>query len=132
MVCTLLYYPLISLGVDIDTEKLYYYKSNWSLSQRKDLPEVKGHIVRNGIVYETKDTPQIFRKEKGKAEFSRSGDGTVTYESLSYPNISWKDSLELKVEELRQVEHRSIICTELFFDILVPYICKNTLLEKNK
>jgi len=81
-------------------------------------------MVRNGIVYETKVTPQIFRKETGKAEFSRSGDGTVTYESLSYPNIFWMNSLELKVQELRQVEHRSIICTELFFDVLVPYICK--------
>jgi hypothetical protein len=45
-----------------------------------------------GMVYETDCTPQKNLIESGVAdEFTkRAGDGTVTYESLSYPNIAWK------------------------------------------
>jgi len=84
---------------------------------------VKNHLQKEGIVYETKNTPQRTLKDLGKKHFYRSGDGTVPYESLSFPSIYWKDHLELKTAEIKNTEHRDTISTEVLLNIIVPEIC---------
>jgi len=66
-----------------------------------------------------------FLKSAGKSQFCRSGDGTVTYESLAFPNYFWDQvpGLEYKFAELQNCEHRNAPCTTIFFDVLVPEIC---------
>eukprot|EP01124_Arcella_intermedia_P023713 TRINITY_DN3825_c0_g1_i1.p1 TRINITY_DN3825_c0_g1~~TRINITY_DN3825_c0_g1_i1.p1 ORF type:complete len:984 (+),score=206.70 TRINITY_DN3825_c0_g1_i1:18-2969(+) len=115
-------------GVNMDTEKLYFYKKespdNWLLdiSCSVNIPD---HILKDGIIYESKNTTQKSLQEAGQRNYQRSGDGTVTYESLTYAQ-QWKDHLEFKNVELPKVEHRDSISSRLFFDLLVPYICEQS------
>jgi hypothetical protein len=54
------------------------------------------------------------------------GDGSVPYASLNYC-AAWRKSLpELKIEELPQVEHRSILGNRVFFQILIQYVSQQT------
>lgn len=54
---------------------------------------------------------------------SEVGDGSVTYESLSYPNWHWKEDIpELEVKEILHAEHRDTVASEQLFEVLVPHI----------
>lgn len=55
--------------------------------------------------------------------------GTVTYESLTFPENHWKDNCDIEIltAELPGCEHRETPSTEVFFEtVLVPYLCTMT------
>jgi len=49
-------------GVNMDTEKMYFYKTDQKGTLQLDThasPKIDHHVVRDGIAYETKSTPQL-------------------------------------------------------------------------
>lgn len=65
-------------GTNVPTEVLFFYKINktgdWELDRKFDC-DIPGHIVRNGMVYETQYTPQYTNVDTSKnhAVILRSG-----------------------------------------------------------
>jgi len=111
-------------GINLDTEKFYYYVTGKHLPMEIDetynIPH-KTHKVKNGYGYETRDTPQKILQELTGQEGCRCGDGTVPYASLSYCEL-WRKHLHVTVEELEGAEHRKILNNALFFKKLVEYV----------
>jgi len=93
-------------GTNIKTEKLYFYKEDSAgeytlTTQQIDVPH---HKFINGIAYETKRTPQHFLSQTRHDK--RSGDGTVPFESLAYPDFHWASQIEVfKSIELEEFEY---------------------------
>jgi len=114
-------------GINLETETAYFYTKNPEggglpirLSEEIPTDIFHGYKIRKGIVYETSETPVIL-PETG-LEVNRSGDGTVPYASLSYCK-GWKKQIpDLKIIELEQVEHRSMLSNRVFFNHLIDYI----------
>eukprot|EP01127_Copromyxa_protea_P003367 TRINITY_DN1318_c0_g1_i7.p1 TRINITY_DN1318_c0_g1~~TRINITY_DN1318_c0_g1_i7.p1 ORF type:complete len:1526 (-),score=243.36 TRINITY_DN1318_c0_g1_i7:2-4579(-) len=118
-------------GCNIKTEKLFFYKKDkrtGELLLTTDKLSVPHHEFIGGIAYETEETPQFSLLKAGKKKYKRSGDGTVTYESLNFPETHWKDSdIEIITTELPGCEHRETPSTQVFFEkFLVPLICLQT------
>jgi hypothetical protein len=85
-----------------------------------------------GVGWETEDTPQKVIEQRTGFIGTRTGDGTVPYESLSYCH-NWRGKVkDLSIIELPKAEHRAIVCTANFFEILVDYVCEKTTNEKEK
>ncbi|KAH3743809.1 Lecithin:cholesterol acyltransferase [Pelomyxa schiedti] len=112
-------------GIDLPTEKIYFYKKTksgtLSFNKKPDI-SLEGYKIRSGIGYETPETPQPSIFQYTGIHGSRSGDGTVPYESLSYCS-TWKASIpEVTINELSKVEHRDILKNKLFFQLLIDRI----------
>jgi len=114
-------------GVNVETEKLYFYKKKGDeyILDENCSAHVPYHTLKRGIAFETEETPQYFLRSHGRAQINRSGDGTVTYESLAFPNYHWDktEGTEYKSAELPNCEHRNAPCTTVFFNLLIPHIC---------
>ena len=56
---------------------------------------------------------------------SNIGDGTVCYESLSYPNFNgWAEKIpSFEVFEVSGAGHRFLLSTQSFFKIVVNHVC---------
>jgi hypothetical protein len=126
-------------GVNVDTEKVYFYrkdtqKNRYVLDKRINgvLDEYPGYVFIKGVGWETEDTPQKVIEQRTGFIGTRTGDGTVPYESLSYCH-NWRGKVkDLSIIELPKAEHRAIVCTANFFEILVDYVCEKTTNEKEK
>eukprot|EP01105_Mastigella_eilhardi_P026475 TRINITY_DN7707_c0_g2_i2.p1 TRINITY_DN7707_c0_g2~~TRINITY_DN7707_c0_g2_i2.p1 ORF type:complete len:861 (-),score=134.88 TRINITY_DN7707_c0_g2_i2:51-2633(-) len=113
-------------GVNLPTEKMYFFKeSNNTLALRSAKPSMTfpGYkMSKKGIAFETELTPQPNILQQTGVEGTRSGDGTVPYESLNYC-ARWKDKIpDLKIQELNKVEHRDILKNKLFWQLLIDHI----------
>uniref|UniRef100_A0A7S3PN78 Uncharacterized protein n=1 Tax=Aplanochytrium stocchinoi TaxID=215587 RepID=A0A7S3PN78_9STRA len=119
-------------GVNVETEIQQVFKrkarkkSNKTLASRyiidrksnlKSLAKSYGYKHKNGILYETKDTPQI--SVDGSIIY-KSGDGTVPYASLQHV-FRWKSSCNVEARELEGVEHRAMLNDSNFHKILLEY-----------
>eukprot|EP01105_Mastigella_eilhardi_P022370 TRINITY_DN54_c3_g2_i1.p1 TRINITY_DN54_c3_g2~~TRINITY_DN54_c3_g2_i1.p1 ORF type:complete len:285 (+),score=61.06 TRINITY_DN54_c3_g2_i1:444-1298(+) len=116
-------------GVNLPTEKMFLYKRQndgtfnfskcpGSMAYLQDY----GYKIKNGVLFETADTPQPIIKELTGVEGYRSGDGTVPYESLSFC-AHWRNDIpELAVQELPGVEHRMIMKNRLFCHLLIELL----------
>eukprot|EP01087_Luapelamoeba_hula_P001433 TRINITY_DN1114_c0_g1_i4.p2 TRINITY_DN1114_c0_g1~~TRINITY_DN1114_c0_g1_i4.p2 ORF type:complete len:377 (+),score=97.26 TRINITY_DN1114_c0_g1_i4:2018-3148(+) len=122
-------------GVGLETEAFQFYKPHPKKKKLilDDNPTInmederfKHFRIRKGIAYETADTPQDNILKFTGRPGNNSGDGTVTYASLSYPHY-WRKlnpQLNLNTEELLGVEHREILNNRLFFRKLIDYIAE--------
>jgi hypothetical protein len=114
-------------GVNVNTEKLYFYRLNkdkhrMDLDKKLDgtLEQFPGYQFTKGTGYETLNTPQANIEKFTGFGGSKSGDGTVPYDSLNYC-LKWREKLDLEVMELERAEHRDIVSTRMFFKLLVEY-----------
>eukprot|EP01127_Copromyxa_protea_P016158 TRINITY_DN4751_c0_g2_i1.p1 TRINITY_DN4751_c0_g2~~TRINITY_DN4751_c0_g2_i1.p1 ORF type:complete len:758 (+),score=144.55 TRINITY_DN4751_c0_g2_i1:77-2350(+) len=118
-------------GVNLETEKFYLYhvssNGKWRLDTKSKL-NFPHHVVKDGMVFETSKTPQIFLSDLKKKHATRSGDGTIPYESLTFPQRNgWSDSIPMfEHKELNKCEHRDTISTGVFFKLLVSYVCQKS------
>lgn len=67
---------LNSVGVNLETERLYLYNVNgsgkWSLDTKSKV-EIPHHVLRDGMAFETEDTPQWLLSHLNKKHTTRSG-----------------------------------------------------------
>ncbi|KAH3757413.1 Lecithin:cholesterol acyltransferase [Pelomyxa schiedti] len=111
-------------GVNLPTEKYYFYKNTphgfiFDGNPQVNLPGIK---ISNGIGYETDCTPQKRLAEQMGVYGTRSGDGTVPWQSLNYCT-HWRTHIPyLEVQELQHVEHREILRNKLFWQLLLERI----------
>ncbi|KNC81831.1 hypothetical protein SARC_05868 [Sphaeroforma arctica JP610] len=79
------------------------------------------HKCVDGTLYENKHTVQKQRDGTRKC----SGDGTVTYQSLSYP-LNWEDNEKTTVEnhEFEDMEHRAMLADPRLHEVLIKHVCK--------
>jgi len=113
-------------GINLETEKFFFYqkKGDRFILDTKPSISIDGYIVREGIAYEYAQTPQPELKAAGLQSYRRSGDGTVPYESLSYPTYHWTKQIEkIDTIEIVNAEHRNLVSTKSFFSVLVTNIC---------
>eukprot|EP01114_Cavostelium_apophysatum_P015964 TRINITY_DN4462_c0_g1_i4.p1 TRINITY_DN4462_c0_g1~~TRINITY_DN4462_c0_g1_i4.p1 ORF type:complete len:1068 (-),score=202.61 TRINITY_DN4462_c0_g1_i4:276-3479(-) len=112
-------------GTNIPTEKMFFYaKDSKSGKLRLKSPGIgiSGYKIKNGIVYETEDTPQKIIRERTGIDGTRSGDGSVPYVSLNYCATWKKDIPEFQLVELPGVEHQGILNNRIFFKHLIEYV----------
>jgi hypothetical protein len=120
-------------GTNVETECAYFYrrpdaaagKEGLSLDTRVNISPWPGYVCREGIVYETDDSPQPFATAAGGEVLCAAGDGTVPYASLTYCQ-RWKDDLELHVDELPGVCHRAILSNRVLFEKVIHYVATGT------
>jgi len=94
-------------------------KSRYALDIRAKFKTKNGYVLDDGLLFETKDTPQMI-EAKGRS-VACSGDGTVPYWSLQHVQ-SWKSHCNVEVTELEGSEHRAILADSRFHEVLVDYI----------
>ena len=126
-------------GINLPTEVGAFYKRRRAVLHPTDklrnmitidknvqLDGIDGHIAEDGILKETKDTPQCLRGTSSSKDGSvlRSGDGTVPYWSLQHVR-TWENHCQVDVEELEGAEHREILADKRFHSILLDYVCSN-------
>eukprot|EP01119_Soliformovum_irregulare_P003200 TRINITY_DN1353_c0_g1_i2.p1 TRINITY_DN1353_c0_g1~~TRINITY_DN1353_c0_g1_i2.p1 ORF type:complete len:685 (-),score=160.67 TRINITY_DN1353_c0_g1_i2:31-1869(-) len=110
-------------GVNLETEVNFYFRSHPTsigdlmLDVNADkLLNSNGNKIKNGILYETRDTMQ----DMNGISIPKSGDGTVPYESLNYlRKFHGKPGFQLEVVELEGAQHRDILHYEELCDILI-------------
>mmetsp|Transcript_28747 Transcript_28747/g.61295 ORF Transcript_28747/g.61295 Transcript_28747/m.61295 type:complete len:579 (-) Transcript_28747:24-1760(-) len=79
------------------------------------------HIIEEGIIKETRTTPQ---KIIGGGTKRKSGDGTVSYWSLQHCK-SWQGKCDVTVHEIDGAEHRAILNDKRFHTVLLELLgCK--------
>ena len=119
-------------GINVETELSYYLsneRGNDAITFVKDADDYSekvcdnnpaGLVIKGGIAYETKSTPQPVLKGKGTA----SGDGTVPYCSLSYcKNWQSYDDINVDVIEVEDQEHTDMLKSpEVIYHVL-QYLC---------
>jgi hypothetical protein len=124
-------------GINLPTEVGAFYKRHRAVIERSDkvrslfavdkdvrLLGVDGYIAEDGILKETKDTPQVIKGGASSLDepLCRSGDGTVPYWSLQHVR-TWDAECQVSVDELEGAEHRDILADVRFQKILVDYVC---------
>eukprot|EP01134_Creolimax_fragrantissima_P004166 CFRG4166T1 len=84
------------------------------------------HKCVSGIAYENKYTFQSATKHQDP-QIPISGDGTVTYQSLSFPE-NWTHGYEIQVEsvEFDKMEHREMLADPRLIGLLITKACDNT------
>lgn len=118
-------------GINLPTEVGAIYKRKKIIAERKDkvkarfeldenakLPDDSLWLNDDGILFETKDTPQTV--VDGDI-VTCCGDGTVPYWSLQHVN-SWKDKCNVEVIELEGARHREILADERFHKLLIDHV----------
>ncbi|PRP78239.1 hypothetical protein PROFUN_13849 [Planoprotostelium fungivorum] len=114
-------------GINLKTEVTYFFKRDkkgvFQLDSEVNM-ELDGLTVKGGIGYETSSTTQSMSRFGGKA----SGDGTVPYISLNYPQF-WMESnknkdVSIEMHEIQGAEHRNILQNKEFFAILDRYLLR--------
>eukprot|EP01105_Mastigella_eilhardi_P020016 TRINITY_DN4741_c0_g1_i1.p1 TRINITY_DN4741_c0_g1~~TRINITY_DN4741_c0_g1_i1.p1 ORF type:complete len:1062 (-),score=244.48 TRINITY_DN4741_c0_g1_i1:53-3190(-) len=115
-------------GVNLPTEKFYLYArakdGSITFSKNTKCMETKfqSYKIKDGIAYETPNTPQPLIKELTGVDTTRCGDGTVPYESLAFCT-TWRDRIpELVVQELPLAEHRAILKNKVFFHLFIDLV----------
>jgi hypothetical protein len=124
------------IGVNVDTEVNYFFRkeqNTLAVDVEGEDFDVNGLKTKNGIVNETKDTPQKLFSRDGKPKIvHRSGDGTVPYFSLSY-YVSLFEKLkqyphpygplpELEVVEIPGAAHREILSHDDTLDVVLDVL----------
>jgi hypothetical protein len=112
-------------GTNLDTECAYYYRPTeqaLEIDSRVITCPWPAYVCREGIVYETRNSPQPWAPLRDREVHCASGDGTVPYASLAHCR-TWAGELDLKVDELEGAEHRSILSNRMFFEKVVQYLC---------
>ncbi|PRP87710.1 hypothetical protein PROFUN_02410 [Planoprotostelium fungivorum] len=110
-------------GINVRTECVFFFtrdkkNENMFMVDPTVNLEFEGLLVKGGIGYERRRTPQNL------ADTTGSGDGTVPYMSLNYPQI-WKNGQvkeEIQIHTLENAEHRAILQDYRFFQLLYQYI----------
>jgi len=118
-------------GINLNTEVGAIYKRKKIIAERKDkvkarfeldenakLPDDSLWLNDDGILFETKDTPQTV--VDGDI-VTCCGDGTVPYWSLQHVN-TWKDKCNVEVVELEGARHREILADERFHRLLIDHV----------
>jgi len=118
-------------GINLPTEVGAIYKRKKIIAERKDkvkarfeldenakLPDDSLWVNDDGILFETKDTPQTVVDE---GIVTCSGDGTVPYWSLQHVN-TWKDKCNVEVIELEGARHREILADERLHELLIDHV----------
>lgn len=126
-------------GINLDTEVSGVYKrspsvrismssTHHSVQQKYVLDKEatlnkKGrgtHIIDDGVIYETKDTPQKIVGDD-VSTVKKSGDGTVSYWSLQHVK-SWQGACDVTVHEIDRAEHREILNDKRFHALLLQIL----------
>lgn len=94
-------------------------KSNFELDRKIKIPSEHGYILDDGIIFETKDTPQMIEVEERTV--SCCGEGTVPYWSLQHIR-NWKDTCNVEITELDGASHREILSDRRFHEVLIDYV----------
>lgn len=133
-------------GINLPTEVGAFYKRHRAVMDRKDkvrsmfavdkdvqLIGVDGYTAEDGILKETKETPQVIKGDASSLDVPhrKSGDGTVPYWSLQHVR-TWEPECQVSVHELDGAEHREILADARFHEILVDYVCSKASLVVDK
>ena len=94
-------------------------KSRFELDKTLKFRIKHGYVLDDGIIFETKDTPQMIAAE-GRT-VSCCGDGTVPYWSLQHVR-NWKDQCNVELTELDGARHREILADRRFHEVLIDYV----------
>eukprot|EP01105_Mastigella_eilhardi_P028779 TRINITY_DN972_c0_g1_i2.p1 TRINITY_DN972_c0_g1~~TRINITY_DN972_c0_g1_i2.p1 ORF type:complete len:804 (-),score=186.18 TRINITY_DN972_c0_g1_i2:89-2500(-) len=111
-------------GVNVPTETMYFYEKgeHGFTFDKNPAIALEGYRVCEGVVYETETTPQQCILSQTGVHGTRSGDGTVPYESLSFCS-TWRSKInDLRIQELNKVEHHDILRNKLFWQLLIDKI----------
>eukprot|EP00013_Stygamoeba_regulata_P028177 CAMPEP_0177648320 /NCGR_PEP_ID=MMETSP0447-20121125/10766_1 /TAXON_ID=0 /ORGANISM="Stygamoeba regulata, Strain BSH-02190019" /LENGTH=726 /DNA_ID=CAMNT_0019150955 /DNA_START=464 /DNA_END=2644 /DNA_ORIENTATION=- len=130
-------------GINKETECKYWFRTTKDTAKGGVLkidtwanpPPEMGITYREGFGYENKDRPQRFAKMLGRPSHCASGDGTVHYESLVYPEVFWKNwpgGPQILSAEIPDCEHREMLKDQRFFDVLADYLTSDHELDLEK
>jgi len=129
-------------GINLPTEVGSVYRRHNAVVDRADRvpnyycldkesrlgPREDGYVLEDGILKETKETPQLFKRSGGdktnpaEANVVASGDGTVPYWSLQHVR-TWENQCNVSIEELDGAEHREILADKRLHKILIDLAC---------
>jgi len=90
--------------------------------------ESEQYELKQGIIFETPSTPQSYLAYDNVGQITRKsrnccGDGTVPYWNLQHCQ-TWKNIVELSVDEIEGAEHREILADPRFHAILQKLLVK--------